>query len=50
MCQEVLEEGAHALVVQALEHLVVVGRQDNGGRLDFVRQAHNRLREFTTWP
>ena len=39
-----LEEGAHALVVQAVKHLVVVGRQDDGGRLDLVRQAHDRLR------
>ena len=38
-----IKEGAHALVVQAVEHLVVVGREDDGGRLDLVRQAHNRL-------
>lgn len=44
MCKGVLEEGAHALMVQAVKDLVVVGRQDDGGRLDLVRQAHNRLR------
>ena len=36
--------GAHALVVQAVQELVRVGRQHDRARLELVRQAHEGLR------